>query len=50
MRPKIYSSILESIFSGIRGLGSNINSILPINRQINRKTKLYIRIVSKILY
>ena len=47
---KIYSSILGGIFSGIRGLRSNINSILSIDRQLNRKIKLDAKIVFKILY
>ena len=47
---KIYNSILGSIISGIRGLRGNINSILPINRRLNRETKLNVRTVFKALY
>jgi len=49
-RSKIYSSILGSILSRIRGSRSNVNSILSANRRLNRKTKLDTRIVSKALY
>ena len=49
-RSKIYNSLLESIFSGIRGLRSNINSMLSIDRQIDKNIKLDTRIVFKALY
>jgi len=49
-RFKIRNSILGGILSGIRGLRNNVNSILPINRQLNKKTKLNIRIVFRVLY
>jgi len=40
----------EGILSGIRGSRSNINSILPINRRLNRDTKLDTKAVPKALY
>ena len=49
-RSKIYNSILKSILSRIRSPRSNINGILFIDRQINKKTKLDIKTVFKIVY
>ena len=50
LRSKVYIRILGNLRSGIRNLYSNVNSILSIDGRIDRKTKLNIRIVSKILY
>ena len=44
-RYQIYYSILRSLYGRIGNLSSNINSISPINRRINREVKLDIRIV-----
>jgi hypothetical protein len=41
---------LGNVYSTIRDIYSNINSILPINRWLNRETKLDIRIVFITLY
>ena len=49
LRPKIYNSILGSISYKIRSLSSNINNILFINKSIDKKTKLNIKIVFKII-
>ena len=48
-RLKIHDSILKKIFSGIKNSSSNINSILPPDRQSNKKTKLNTKTVSQIL-
>ena len=50
LRFKICSSILGGLYSKTRNLNSNLNGILPIDRQLDRKTELDIRIVSIILY
>ena len=49
LRPKVYNSILGNIYSIIKGINSNINSLLLIDRRTNKKVKLDTRIVSKIL-
>ena len=49
-RYQIYCSILGSLYSRIRNLSSNINSILPTNRWINKEVKLDIRAVLQVLY
>ena len=50
LRSKVYIKILGNLYSGIRNLYSNVNSILSIDGRIDRKTKLNTRVVSKILY
>ena len=49
-RYKIYYKILKNLYSRIENLSSNINSILPIDRWIDKKIKLNTKTVSKILY
>ena len=44
-RHKIYYSILESFYSRIWNLSSNINSLLPTNRWLDREVKLDIRVI-----
>ena len=44
-RHEIYYNILKSFYSRTGNLSSNIDSILPINRYINREVKLDIRTV-----
>jgi hypothetical protein len=41
--------VLKNLYSRIRNLNSYINSILSIDRQINRKTKLDTKTVFKAL-
>ena len=41
----IYYNILKSLYGRTGNLSSNIDNILPINRQINREVKLDIKAV-----
>ena len=50
LRPKVYIRVLGNLYSSIRDLYSYVNSLLSIDRQINREVKLDTGIVSKILY
>ena len=50
LRSEVRVRILGNLYSRIRNLYSNVNSILPIDRWINGETKLDTRIVSKALY
>ena len=45
-RYKIYYSILKSLYSRTGNLSGNINSILSINRWINKESKLDIGTIS----
>ncbi len=45
LRPKVYNSILENLYSKIKNPNGDFNSILPINGWINKKTELDIRAV-----
>jgi len=38
-RPKVYGSILGSLYSKTKDLNSNFNSILPTNRWTNKETE-----------
>ena len=46
---KIYYNILKSLYGRTGNLSSNIDSILPINGQINREVKLDIETVPQAL-
>ena len=50
LRPKVYGSILGSLYSKTRDPNSNFNSILSANRQINKEIKLDVRTVLIILH
>ena len=45
LRPKVCSSILGSLYSKTKDPNSNFNGILPINRQIDKKTELDVKTV-----
>ena len=45
LRPKVCGSILGGLYSKTKDLNSNFNSILSINKQINRKTEPDVRTV-----
>jgi len=49
-KSKIYGNILGNLFSRIKNLSSNVNSIPPIDRWLDRKTKLNIKTIPTILY
>jgi hypothetical protein len=50
IRYKVYIKILKNLYSRIRDLSSYINSILSIDRRINKKIKVDTGAVSKALY
>ena len=45
LKPKVYSSILKNLYSKTKNLNGNFNSILSINRQVNKETELDIKTV-----
>ena len=50
LRPKVYSSILGSLYSKTKNPNGNFNSILPTDKQTNKETKLNIKTVFTALY
>ena len=49
LRPEVCNSILGNIHSKTRDLNGDFNSILFVNRQTNKETKLDIKIIPTIL-
>src|SRR6266702_2940339 len=45
LRPKVYNGILKGLYSKIKNLNGDFNSILPINRQTNKETEPDIKII-----
>ena len=50
LRPKVYNSILGSLYSETKNPNSDFNGILFINRWINKETKPDVRVVFMTLY
>ena len=49
LRPKVYISILRMLYGKIKNTNNNINSILSIDRQINKTIKPNVKAVFALL-